>query len=80
MSGKRKRGASPARKRRRRSELLANLEQINLNTAGIDIGATEHWVAVPEDRNPQPVQRFEAFTTDLYALADFLEACGHADG
>jgi hypothetical protein len=26
------------------------------NAAGIDCGATEHFVAVPEDRDPQPVR------------------------
>jgi uncharacterized membrane protein len=24
---------------------------MNLNAAGMDVGATEHWVAVPEDRD-----------------------------
>jgi transposase len=38
----------------------------------MDVGATEHWVAVPADRDAQPVQRFGAFTADLYALAAWL--------
>jgi transposase len=29
----------------------AQLEQLNLNAAGIDVGATEHWGAVPADRD-----------------------------
>ena len=45
---------------------------MNLNAAGIEVGATEHWVAVPADRDAQPVQRFGAFTADLYALAAWL--------
>jgi transposase len=53
----------------------AQLEQLNLNAAGIDVGATEHWVAVPADRDAQPVQRFGAFTADLYALAEWLRQC-----
>src|ERR671923_359910 len=53
----------------------APLEQLNLNAAGIDVGATEHWVAVPADRDAQPVQRFGAFTADLYALAEWLRQC-----
>src|SRR4029434_7551626 len=48
---------------------------MNLNAAGIDVGATEHWVAVPADRDAQPVQRFGAFTGDLYALAEWLRQC-----
>ena len=54
----------------------AGLSQLNLNAAGIDVGATSHYVAVPADRAEQPVQEFEAFTTDLYRLADWLTECG----
>ena len=46
--------------------------------AGIDVGATSHYVAVPADRTEQPVQEFEAFTADLYRLADWLAECGVA--
>src|SRR2546421_2918474 len=53
----------------------APLAQMHLNAAGIDVGATEHWVAVPADRDAQPVQRFGAFTADLYALAAWLRQC-----
>lgn len=51
------------------------LEQINLNAAGIDVGAESHWVAVPPDRDDVPVQEFDAFTCDLYRLSDWLEQC-----
>ncbi len=54
----------------------AELPQLNLNAAGIDVGATSHFVAVPADRSEQPVQEFEAFTADLYRLADWLTECG----
>ncbi len=33
-------------------------------------------MAVPADRSEQPVQEFEAFTADLYRLADWLDECG----
>lgn len=52
------------------------LDSINLNAAGIDIGSRSHFVAVPPDRDPQPVQEFPAFTADLGRLADWLERCG----
>jgi len=52
------------------------LEQINLNAAGLDIGAAEIWACVPEGREETNVRVFETFTVDLYALADWLEACG----
>jgi transposase len=56
--------------------LPASLKTVHLNAAGIDVGADEHYVAVPEDRDPQPVQRFSYFTEDLHRLADWLEKCG----
>ena len=45
------------------------------DAAGIDVGASVHYVAVPTDRDPQPVRHFAAFTEDLFALADWLSAC-----
>ena len=60
-----KTGGGPAR-------LPAQLSQVNLNAAGIDVGATSHFVAVPQDRAEQPVLEFAAFTADLYRLADWL--------
>ena len=53
----------------------AGLSHLNLNAAGIDVGATSHFVAVPADRAEQPVREFEAFTADLYRLADWLTEC-----
>ena len=61
-----------AREQRRRQALRV----LNRNAAGIDIGSNEHWVAVPPDRDPEPVRRFAAFTADLVALADWLRQCG----
>ena len=52
------------------------LDRINRNAAGIDCGSAEHFVAVPPDRDPCPVQSFQTFTSDLLRLADWLTACG----
>lgn len=60
----------------RGSGLPASLRTVHLNAAGIDVGADEHYVAVPADRDPQPVRRFACFTADLQRLADWLEQCG----
>jgi transposase len=46
------------------------------NAAGIDVGAAEHWVAVPQGRDEPSVRSFGCFTADLYALADWLARCG----
>lgn len=45
------------------------------NAAGIDIGSASHFVAVPPDRDDQPVREFNSFTVDLHRLADWLDAC-----
>ena len=62
--------------RRQSSAKPAGLSQLNLNAAGIDVGATSHYVAVPADQEEPPVREFEAFTADLYRLADWLAKCG----
>ena len=53
-----------------------HLEHINLYAAGIDIGATSHFVAVSEGTSETTVREFKTFTSDLYALADWLKQCG----
>ena len=42
------------------------------NAAGIDVGAREMYVAIPPDRDPEPVRVFETFTVDLEALVNWL--------
>ena len=51
------------------------LPSLNPNAAGIDIGATEIYIAVPGDRDRQPVRCFATRTEDLHAAADWLKAC-----
>jgi len=48
---------------------------LNPDAAGIDIGATEIYVAVPDDRDTEPVRMFATFTQDLNELADWLQQC-----
>lgn len=48
---------------------------LHLNAAGVDIGATEIYVAVPGDRDPQAVRCFPTFTENLHAAAAWLKAC-----
>jgi transposase len=51
------------------------LSCLHLNAAGVDIGATEIYVAVPGDRDPQAVRCFPTFTENLHAAAAWLKAC-----
>ena len=65
------------KKNKKRNMHNSEFKQINFNAAGVDIGATTHYVAVPEGRDPkgQDVRNFGTFTSDLYAIADWLEQC-----
>jgi hypothetical protein len=45
------------------------------NAAGIDIGAREIFVAVPADRDENPVRVFPTFTADLEEMAKWLVSC-----
>ena len=53
-----------------------HLECIESSAAGIDVGATEIYVAVPQDRDPQPVRCFQTFTDDLRQMATWLVQIG----
>jgi transposase len=52
------------------------IERVNPNAAGIDCGSGMHYVAVPRDRDLEPVRSFKTFTDDLERLADWLVRCG----
>lgn len=58
------------------TDLPEHLQQVNLNAAGIDVGSDRHVVAVPSGRDDISVREFNAFTTDLHALAEWLKKCG----
>lgn len=55
-----------------------NFPIVNPNAAGIDIGDLLIAVAVPQDRDKQPVREFGAFTEDLFSIAAWLRQC-HVD-
>jgi transposase len=66
-----------AKARRRKSQgprrpLPQGIPVIEANAAGIDVGAREMYVAIPPDRDPEPVRVYPTFTCDLEALADWL--------
>jgi len=74
--GQKKQGK--ARKKSSKKVNLESLPLININAAGIDIGSGEHWVAVPKDRDEEPVRKFSCFTSELHAMAEWLKKC-HID-
>ena len=48
------------------------LEVLHPDAAGIDIGGSEHWVAISPERDPEPVRCFGCFTADLHEMARWL--------
>lgn len=53
-----------------------SLEVVHPDAAGIDIGNRTHYVAVPPDRDNQPVRHFGCTTAELKAMVDWLNQCG----
>ena len=69
-------------KRNERRELAGRIAKgdpgltvVNPDTAGIDVGNESHFVAVPPDRDAQPVQEFGSWTDDLTKMAAWLKQC-----
>ncbi len=56
-------------------KLSDKLTRINPNAAGIDIGSASHFVAVPPGHDEETVREFKSFTSDLYAIANWLKKC-----
>jgi transposase len=54
---------------------VVEFAMLNPDAAGVDIGSKEHWVAVPEGKDEQPIRRFGSFTEDLHAIAAWLKQC-----
>jgi transposase len=48
------------------------LEIVHPDAAGIDVGGSEHWVAISPDRDLEPVRRFGCFTADLREMSRWL--------
>ena len=73
MGHKRSRNRQTSARKAKHPSLL---ERINRNAAGIDCGSEAHYVAVPPERDAEPVRSFKTFTADLHHLADWLKSCG----
>jgi transposase len=48
------------------------LEIVHPDAAGIDVGGSEHWVAVSPERDAEPVRSFRCFTADVREMAEWL--------
>src|SRR5262249_44627788 len=52
-----------------------SLQVVHPDAAGIDIGNEAHYVAVPPDRDSQPVRRFGCSTAELKDMAAWMKQC-----
>ena len=64
-----------AKKGKKHKTTPENLPIIHPHAAGIDVGAQEHWVCVPPDRDAQPIQTLSAFPCDVHRLAHWFPTC-----
>lgn len=48
---------------------------IHPDAAGIDVSSKDYYVAVPENRDEEPIKTFGCFTQDLQEIADWLKKC-----
>ena len=72
---KKRKSSNDPKNMAKKEGLPKHLEHINLHAAGIDVGSTSHFVAVPEGSDETTVRQFKSFTTDLNVLADWLKKC-----
>ena len=76
-----KREAKPNRKQRREQHRRIwtdnpGLDVVHPDAAGIDVGNSEHYVAIVPGKGEEPVRKFGCFTGDLRELARYLKAHG----
>jgi transposase len=74
-AARRKSTKTRGKPRRKKAAALPSLSITYPDAAGIDIGASSHFVAVPVDRDAEPVREFAAFTDDLRRLVQWLRDC-----
>lgn len=48
---------------------------VHTHAGGIDVGNESHYVAVPPDRDPNPVREFGCWTAALNQMAEWLGSC-----
>lgn len=67
---------SKIEKKRKSIRFHEGLRPLRRDAGGMDIGASEIWVDVGVENDPEPVRRFETFTADLNRMVEWLIHCG----
>ena len=68
-------GNARKKKTQVKQESKTSLPILFPDTAGIDIGSRSHFVAVPADRDQNPVREFLTFTGELRKMVSWLKEC-----
>lgn len=71
-----KRKTCKSKKWKKGEDPTLTMTVVNPNAAAIDIGGSEHWVAIRPQSGKECVKRFGCVTEELKALADWLESNG----
>jgi transposase len=66
---------SNKQKSQERQSSSVSLPVLFPDTAGIDIGSKSHFVAVPSERDNNPIREFATFTADLHKMVNWLKEC-----
>ena len=61
--------------KKQKKKNVATFSLVNIDSAGIDISDKEMMVAIPPDRDKEPVRAFGSFTCDLHMIAKWLKSC-----
>ena len=69
---KRKKRADKQKGSAEKKENWKALEIVHPDAAGIDVGGSEHWVAIGPERDAEPVRCLGCFTADLREMAQWL--------
>ena len=64
------------RRKNKKVDPTQDLPVVNPHAAAVDIGASEHWVALPPGRADKTVECFGCTTAELKRLADWLQDHG----
>ncbi len=74
--GKRTAGRWTESRREKAKQDPGRAARVSTRRRGCDIGAREIFVAVPPDRDENPVRKCGTFTWQLNAMAEWMASCG----
>jgi len=56
-------------------DTTSQIKIINPDSAGIDIGSSSHFVAIPPGRDTETVREFDCYTPDIQKMIEWLKRC-----